>query len=97
VHRCRYLGGVLDFTGELNRYAVQQATARNTPEVQRCRDLVELLMGQFLQVSGGPVLVGQVLQASGGPLAALPAVSVRCTCRCIQEHGPCGQHSRVHT
>lgn len=45
-----YLGGVLDFTGELNRYAVQQATARNTAEVKKCRDLVEAIMGHFLQL-----------------------------------------------
>lgn len=32
-----FLGGVLDFTGELNRYAVQRATARDVEEVQRCK------------------------------------------------------------
>lgn len=32
-----YLGGVLDFTGELNRYAVQKATARDVEEVRRCK------------------------------------------------------------
>jgi hypothetical protein len=46
----RFLGGVLDFSGELNRYAVARATRRDTREVQRCRDLVEGLMGEFLQV-----------------------------------------------
>lgn len=44
-----YLGGVLDFTGELNRFAIARATARDVDEVQRCRDLVEALMGVFLQ------------------------------------------------
>ena len=46
----RFLGGVLDFTGELNRYAIAKATKRDIPEVQRCRDIVESLMGEFLQV-----------------------------------------------
>ncbi len=39
-----YLGGVLDFTGELNRFAVARATARDKAAVQRCRDLVEDIM-----------------------------------------------------
>lgn len=49
---CRYLGGVLDFTGELNRYAVAKATVRDIKEVKRCRDLVDELMGEFLKVWG---------------------------------------------
>eukprot|EP00775_Hariotina_reticulata_P010398 gene10398-10556_t len=44
-----YLGGVLDFTGELNRYAVACATRRDSAAVSRCRDVVDALMGQFLQ------------------------------------------------
>jgi predicted translin family RNA/ssDNA-binding protein len=46
----RYLGGVLDFTGELNRYAVLQATRRDVEAVRACRGLVEGIFGQFLQV-----------------------------------------------
>ncbi|GLC37826.1 hypothetical protein PLESTB_001480600 [Pleodorina starrii] len=44
-----FLGGVLDFTGELNRYAIARATVRDKAAVQRCRDLVDALMGRFLQ------------------------------------------------
>eukprot|EP00195_Chlamydomonas_chlamydogama_P017899 CAMPEP_0202896386 /NCGR_PEP_ID=MMETSP1392-20130828/5405_1 /ASSEMBLY_ACC=CAM_ASM_000868 /TAXON_ID=225041 /ORGANISM="Chlamydomonas chlamydogama, Strain SAG 11-48b" /LENGTH=216 /DNA_ID=CAMNT_0049581733 /DNA_START=141 /DNA_END=791 /DNA_ORIENTATION=- len=44
-----YLGGVLDFTNELNRYAIQRATARDLAAVERCRGLVDAVMGQFLQ------------------------------------------------
>ena len=44
-----YLGGVLDFTGELNRVAVQKATQRDKASVQRARDVVEGLQGQFLR------------------------------------------------
>ena len=40
----RYLGGVLDFTGELNRYAIARATVRDKAAVQRCRDLVDAIM-----------------------------------------------------
>ena len=44
-----YLGGVLDFTGELNRIAVAKATVRDKAAVQRARDVVESLQGQFLR------------------------------------------------
>ncbi|CAL8467066.1 g6602 [Coccomyxa elongata] len=49
VDRDEYLGGVLDFTGELNRYAIAKATIRDINEVKRCRDIAEALMGEFLQ------------------------------------------------
>lgn len=45
-----YLSGVLDFTGELNRFAVARATARDVGAVQRARDVVDALQGQFLQM-----------------------------------------------
>ncbi|KAH7618827.1 putative Translin [Nannochloris sp. 'desiccata'] len=44
-----YLGGVLDFTGELNRIAVAKATVRDKEAVQKARDVVETLQGQFLR------------------------------------------------
>ncbi|KAK9841264.1 hypothetical protein WJX74_002808 [Apatococcus lobatus] len=47
--RDEYLGGVLDFTGELNRFSIAKATTRDTASVRCCRDLVEALMGEFLQ------------------------------------------------
>jgi hypothetical protein len=50
VNRDEYLGGVLDFTGELNRYAVARATLCDMAAVQRCRDLADALMGVFLEV-----------------------------------------------
>lgn len=48
-NRDEYLGGCLDFTGELNRYAVAKATQRNIEVVQNCKELVESIFGQFLQ------------------------------------------------
>eukprot|EP00208_Stichococcus_sp_RCC1054_P006142 CAMPEP_0206139172 /NCGR_PEP_ID=MMETSP1473-20131121/4887_1 /ASSEMBLY_ACC=CAM_ASM_001109 /TAXON_ID=1461547 /ORGANISM="Stichococcus sp, Strain RCC1054" /LENGTH=223 /DNA_ID=CAMNT_0053532835 /DNA_START=215 /DNA_END=886 /DNA_ORIENTATION=- len=48
-NREEYLGGVLDFTGELNRFAVAKATVRDTNAVQDCKDLTEGIFGQFLQ------------------------------------------------
>lgn len=48
--RDEYLGGVLDFTGELNRYAVMRATERDIAAVKKCRDVVDSLMGIFLEV-----------------------------------------------
>lgn len=44
-----FLGGVLDLTEELSRHAIQRATVRDTSAVQLCRDIVDVLMGQFLQ------------------------------------------------
>ena len=44
-----YLGGVLDFTGELNRYCVARATERDVAAVRKCRDVVDALMGIFLK------------------------------------------------
>lgn len=44
-----YLGGVLDFTGELGRLSIAQATRRDEAAVQKARDLTETIMGQFLQ------------------------------------------------
>mmetsp|Transcript_14482 Transcript_14482/g.39216 ORF Transcript_14482/g.39216 Transcript_14482/m.39216 type:complete len:181 (+) Transcript_14482:323-865(+) len=45
----RYLGAILDFTGELNRFCVKAATARDKEAVKRCRDLCDAIMGEFLQ------------------------------------------------
>jgi predicted translin family RNA/ssDNA-binding protein len=50
LHGRRYLAGVLDFTGELNRFAVARATARDVGAVLRARDVVDALQGQFLQM-----------------------------------------------
>lgn len=50
LNRDEFLGGVLDFTGELNRYAVAKATARDKEAVQKCRDVIDSLMGVFLEV-----------------------------------------------
>lgn len=63
----RYLGGVLDFTGELNRYAVARATARDVPAVQRARDVVDALQGQFLQMD----LRNGALRYAAGPVCRL--------------------------
>ena len=46
IEKNEYLGGVLDFTGEVARYAVQQATARNVEKVQQCRDMVAAIDGE---------------------------------------------------
>jgi len=45
-----YLGGLLDFTGELNRYAVLQATARHETDVKRCQDLCTRVQEEMMQV-----------------------------------------------
>ncbi|TDH72145.1 uncharacterized protein CCR75_008368 [Bremia lactucae] len=49
VMKNEYLGGVIDFTGELMRYAVVKATAREVEEVQRCKDMVEAISGELIQ------------------------------------------------
>lgn len=50
LNRDEFLGGVLDFTGELNRYAISRATERDKEAVQRCCDVIDSLMGVFLEV-----------------------------------------------
>ena len=47
--RDEYLGGVLDFTGELNRFCVAKATVRDVEAVKKCREIVDALMGIFLK------------------------------------------------
>ena len=47
--RDEYLGGLLDFTGELNRFAVLRATARDVGAVKRARDVVDAIFGAMLQ------------------------------------------------
>ncbi|ETK96415.1 hypothetical protein, variant 2 [Phytophthora nicotianae CJ01A1] len=49
VLKNEYLGGVIDFTGELMRYAVVKATAREVDEVKRCKDMVEAISGELIQ------------------------------------------------
>ncbi|CAH0476492.1 unnamed protein product [Peronospora belbahrii] len=44
-----YLGGVIDFTGELMRFAVVKATARDVEEVKRCKAMVEAISGELIQ------------------------------------------------
>ncbi|KDD75342.1 Translin family protein [Helicosporidium sp. ATCC 50920] len=44
-----YLGGVLDFTGELNRYAILRATERDREAVQRAHDVVEAIFSAYIQ------------------------------------------------
>lgn len=45
-----YLGGLLDFTGELNRWAIIRATQRDIASVQHARDCVDTIMGCFLRL-----------------------------------------------
>ncbi|KAF1775333.1 Translin, C-terminal [Phytophthora cactorum] len=49
VLKNEYLGGVIDFTGELMRYAVVKATSREVDEVKRCKDMVEAISGELIQ------------------------------------------------
>jgi predicted translin family RNA/ssDNA-binding protein len=44
-----YLGGLSDLTGELMRYAVIRATKRDREAVQKVRDLVDAIFGEFVQ------------------------------------------------
>lgn len=47
-----FLAGVLGFTEELSRHAVQHATLRHSQDVKRCRDMVDAILAQFLRVGG---------------------------------------------
>lgn len=44
-----YLGGLADLIGEILRYAVKSATARQFPEVKRGQETVDEIMGQLIE------------------------------------------------
>jgi predicted translin family RNA/ssDNA-binding protein len=44
----RYLGGCLDFTGELGRLAVLKATRRDVRAVERIRDILDEFYAQLI-------------------------------------------------
>lgn len=46
-----YLGGLLDFTGELVRRAVTEATRKDVREVRRCHAAVEAVMGEVIRMN----------------------------------------------
>lgn len=48
VSRDEFLGGVLDFAGELGRFAVLRATSRDFDAVKRARECVDEMMSQFM-------------------------------------------------
>ncbi len=50
VNTEEYLGGLLDFTGEINRWAIARATQRDVAAVQHARDCVDSIMGCFLRL-----------------------------------------------
>lgn len=49
-----YLGGVLDLTGEVCRWAVAQATRREVARVEQAREVVEAVLGATATISGLP-------------------------------------------
>ncbi|RLN10731.1 hypothetical protein BBJ28_00014720 [Nothophytophthora sp. Chile5] len=49
VRTNEYLGGVIDFTGELMRLAVVKATSRDIQEVERYKVMVEAISGELIQ------------------------------------------------
>ncbi|OQS05210.1 hypothetical protein THRCLA_02613 [Thraustotheca clavata] len=51
VDRDEYLGGVVDFTGEVTRYAIVQATKRDIARVEECRNIVDAITGELIQFS----------------------------------------------
>ncbi|RLN87756.1 hypothetical protein BBJ28_00017277 [Nothophytophthora sp. Chile5] len=57
VRTNEYLGGVIDFTGELMRLAVVKATSRDVQEVERCKAMVEAISGELIQFAfrNGPL------------------------------------------
>ena len=49
-----YLGGLLDMTGEVGRYAVAAATRRDVGAVLKCEDTVDQILGRVLVLPGLP-------------------------------------------
>lgn len=46
-----YLGGLMDFTGELVRRAVTQATLHKNDEVHRCHKAVQAVLGELVKMN----------------------------------------------
>lgn len=46
-----YLGGLCDFTGELVRRAVKEATAGNFKEVQKIKSTIEMIMNNLIKLN----------------------------------------------
>lgn len=46
-----YLGGLMDFTGELVRYAIARATERDRKEVARALETVRAIVGEVIQMN----------------------------------------------
>lgn len=46
-----YLGGLMDFTGELVRYAIARATERDRKEAARSREVVRDIVAQVIQMN----------------------------------------------
>jgi hypothetical protein len=47
-NRDEYLGGVMDFCGEINRFAVLAATKRDVAVVSRAREVIDALLAQLM-------------------------------------------------
>lgn len=50
-----YLGAVSDLTGEMQRYAVLRATARDVEAVKRCRDVTDDILAAMMCMGGAIV------------------------------------------
>jgi predicted translin family RNA/ssDNA-binding protein len=61
INNQEYLLGLIDFTGEVGRYAVACATTRNLPEVKKCYTVVDLLLTEVHQLKVG----GNIKKKSG--------------------------------
>ena len=48
VELTEYIGGLVDFTGEVGRYAVAKATRREVQAVERCHAVLDRLSGEML-------------------------------------------------
>uniref|UniRef100_A0A7S1NCU6 Translin n=1 Tax=Eutreptiella gymnastica TaxID=73025 RepID=A0A7S1NCU6_9EUGL len=48
VELTEYIGGLVDFTGEVGRYAVAKATRREIQAVERCHAVLDRLSGEML-------------------------------------------------
>jgi hypothetical protein len=48
VNTDEYLGGVMDFCGEINRFAVLAATRRDIANVASAREVVDALLAQLM-------------------------------------------------
>ena len=78
LSRDEYLGGVMDFCGEINRFAVLAATRRDARTVHSAREVVDALLAQLMLIEFRNGALRRKYGAWAAAAAAAAAGSMAC-------------------